>query len=137
MEYELTIALIKESTFDKPFVQARCKGSLSLGDLVSSENVGLMDMIKSRSFSENPINIFGLIEPCKKQAISRYKSGNKKSDFYKSYPIDDIKDRLYDLSDELGINGMNIVIDKLKRHNYSINQVRDQDGNDYVATLME
>jgi hypothetical protein len=104
MEYELTIALIKESTFDKPFVQARCKGSLSLGDLISSENVGLMDMIKSRSFSENPITIFGLIEPCKKQAISRYKSGNKKSDFYKSYPIDDIKDRLYDLSDELGIS---------------------------------
>jgi len=42
-----------------------------------------------------------------------------------------------ELSDELGINGMNIAIDKLKKHNYSISAIRDQDGNDILATLME
>ena len=106
MEYKVTIALIKESTFDKPFVHVKCNASLALGDLISSENFGAMEMTQAKLSEENlsPINIFGLMGPCKKQAISRYKSGNKRSDFYKSYPIDDIKDRLYDLSDELGIS---------------------------------
>ena len=39
------------------------------------------------------------------------------------------------LSNELGINGMNIAINKLKQHNYVLNEVSDQDGNDIIATL--
>lgn len=42
-----------------------------------------------------------------------------------------------EVSEELGINGMNTVIDKLKGHNYNLNEVYDQDGNDIIATLIE
>jgi FkbM family methyltransferase len=40
-----------------------------------------------------------------------------------------------DLSNELGVNGMNSVINKLKMHNYSISDINDSDGNDYIAVL--
>jgi len=36
---------------------------------------------------------------------------------------------------ELGINGMNNSINKLKEYNYSINEINDCDGNDIIATL--
>jgi FkbM family methyltransferase len=39
-------------------------------------------------------------------------------------------------SDDLGINGMNKCIDKLKHHNYEINDISDSDGNDIIATLI-
>jgi FkbM family methyltransferase len=40
-------------------------------------------------------------------------------------------------SDELGINGLNTVISKLKEYNYTINDIIDNDGNDIIATLNE
>ncbi|NDA89330.1 MAG: hypothetical protein EBY20_00215 [Alphaproteobacteria bacterium] len=40
-----------------------------------------------------------------------------------------------DLSNELGMNCVNSVINKLKMHSYSINEINDSDGNDYVAVL--
>lgn len=101
-EYKYAIALIKESTFDKPFIHVKCDCSLSLGDLISDNHRGLMDITQGQ-LSENPISIFGLMDPCKKQALSRYNRGNKSRDFYQTFPIDDIRDRLYDLSDELGV----------------------------------
>jgi FkbM family methyltransferase len=36
---------------------------------------------------------------------------------------------------DLGINGMNKCINKLKEHNYVINELIDNDGNDILATL--
>ena len=40
-----------------------------------------------------------------------------------------------DLADTLGEDGMKLSIDKLKKYNYTINEVSDKDGNDIVATL--
>jgi FkbM family methyltransferase len=42
-----------------------------------------------------------------------------------------------DLHNELGINGMNIAINKLINYNYNINDIYDDDGNDIIATLKE
>lgn len=39
-----------------------------------------------------------------------------------------------ELSNELGINGMNNSIDKLKKHNYTIENIKDRSGNDIIAT---
>lgn len=36
---------------------------------------------------------------------------------------------------DLGINGMNNTIDKLQKHNYTLRDVLDEDGNDIIATL--
>jgi FkbM family methyltransferase len=36
---------------------------------------------------------------------------------------------------ELGINGMNTAINKLKEYNYVLNDINDKDGNDIIATL--
>jgi FkbM family methyltransferase len=40
-----------------------------------------------------------------------------------------------DKANELGINGMNNAINKLKEHNYIINDIHDKDGNDIIAIL--
>jgi FkbM family methyltransferase len=40
-----------------------------------------------------------------------------------------------DKANELGINGMNNAINKLKEHNYIINDILDKDGNDIIAIL--
>jgi FkbM family methyltransferase len=40
-----------------------------------------------------------------------------------------------EIAHELGINGMNNAIDKLKRYNYTLYEIRDSDGNDIIATL--
>jgi FkbM family methyltransferase len=45
--------------------------------------------------------------------------------------IEYFKEKAY----ELGINGMNIAINKLLQHNYTINDINDTDGNDIIATL--
>ena len=39
-----------------------------------------------------------------------------------------------ELSNELGVNGMNTSIEKLKGHNYSIHEIKDRSGNDIIAT---
>jgi FkbM family methyltransferase len=41
-----------------------------------------------------------------------------------------------DMANELGINGMNFVMNKLKNHNYTINEITDKDGRDIIATLI-
>jgi hypothetical protein len=38
-------------------------------------------------------------------------------------------------NNELGINGMNNAINKLKQYNYIINDIVDNDGDDIIATL--
>jgi len=40
-----------------------------------------------------------------------------------------------ELANELGINGLNIALDKLRKHNYIISEISDEDGNDILATL--
>lgn len=40
-----------------------------------------------------------------------------------------------DLSNELGINGVNNALNKLKKHNYSFFKITDNDGHDILATL--
>ena len=40
-----------------------------------------------------------------------------------------------DKADELGVNGMNNAINKLKEYNYVLNDINDKDGNDSIATL--
>jgi FkbM family methyltransferase len=42
-----------------------------------------------------------------------------------------------DLSNDLGLNGMNNAINKLKNHKYIINEIRDNDGDDIIATLIQ
>jgi len=41
-----------------------------------------------------------------------------------------------DIANELGINGMNFVMNKLKNNNYIINEISDKDGDDIIATLI-
>ena len=36
--------------------------------------------------------------------------------------------------DNLGINGMNMVVDKLNKYNYILRDIHDSDGNDIIAT---
>jgi len=40
-----------------------------------------------------------------------------------------------ELANELGVNGLNIALDKLRNHNYIISEIRDEDGDDILATL--
>ena len=40
-----------------------------------------------------------------------------------------------DLSNELGINGLNAVLNKLKQYNYTIKEINDSDGHDFIASL--
>ena len=40
-----------------------------------------------------------------------------------------------DKADELGVNGMNNAINKLKEYNYVLNDINVKDGNDIIATL--
>ena len=40
-----------------------------------------------------------------------------------------------EIAHELGVNGINNTIEKLKRYNYTLIEVRDSDGHDYIATL--
>jgi len=42
-----------------------------------------------------------------------------------------------ELSENLGNAGMNFAINKLKEHNYTINDIRDKSGNDIIATLIQ
>ena len=41
-----------------------------------------------------------------------------------------------EIAHELGVNGINNTIEKLKRYNYTLIEVRDSDGHDYIATLI-
>jgi FkbM family methyltransferase len=41
-----------------------------------------------------------------------------------------------ELSNELGINGMNAAINKLTENNYIMNGINDEDGNDIIARLV-
>ena len=42
-----------------------------------------------------------------------------------------------ELSENLGNAGMNLVINKLKEHNYTINDICDNSGDDIIATLIQ
>jgi FkbM family methyltransferase len=40
-----------------------------------------------------------------------------------------------EIAHELGVNGVNSAINKLKKYNYTINEIQDSDGHDMIATL--
>ena len=40
-----------------------------------------------------------------------------------------------EISNELGIAGINATVEKLKNNNYVISEISDSDGNDYIAKL--
>jgi len=40
-----------------------------------------------------------------------------------------------ELANELGVNGLNIALDKLRNHSYIISEISDEDGDDILATL--
>jgi len=40
-----------------------------------------------------------------------------------------------DKANELGLNGLTVVVDKLKSHNYSMSEIADSDGHDILAVL--
>ncbi len=39
------------------------------------------------------------------------------------------------IANQLGTNGYNLIIDKLKKYNYQISEINDSDGNDILAIL--
>ena len=52
------------------------------------------------------------------------------------FPVESFTRYNENLSNELGINGFNNAINKLKQHNYNITDINDEDGSDVIATLI-
>jgi len=67
--------------------------------------------------------------------LSKYKIDNIRFETW-GFPIDCFTKYHNELSNELGINGMNNSILKLKQHNYTIDYISDEDGNDFIASLI-
>jgi hypothetical protein len=103
IEYLLKVALVKERSFDNPFVHARVEGKQ--GDFNGVAEVSYMDLTISS------LSIYTLLNQCKEQILSKSKRKNTENSFYEDFPIEDIKDRLLDLSDEFGIES---IVSKMK-----------------------
>lgn len=67
--------------------------------------------------------------------LSKYKINNIRFETW-GFPIDCFTKYHNELSNELGINGMNNSINKLKQYNYTLNYINDEDGNDIIASLV-
>lgn len=101
IEYLLKVCLIKEGTFDDPFVHARLYGSL-VHEFKSSDDYSMPEL-RYMKLSENSLTIYGLLDQCKFEILNRNKRKNTAKSFYEDFPIEEIKDRLLDLSDEFGM----------------------------------
>jgi hypothetical protein len=99
IEYQMKVLLVKEGTFDKPFVRAEVKGNQVHEDGYSS-----MSELNYMELSENSLSIYELLDMCERQILSKNKRERTSKSFYDEFPIEDIKDRLTDLEDEFGIN---------------------------------
>lgn len=66
--------------------------------------------------------------------LSKYKINNIRFERW-GFPIDCFTKYHNEYSNELGINGMNNSINKLKQYNYTLNYINDEDGNDIIASL--
>jgi hypothetical protein len=104
IEYLIKVILVKEGTFDKPFVHAKVEGNkVHEGGLIKSGDSSMSELTYME-LSENSLSIYGLLDTCEKQILLKNKRERTSKSFYDEFPIEDIKDRLTDLEDEFGIN---------------------------------
>jgi len=104
IEYQIKVLLVKEGTFDKPFVHAKVEGNqVHEGGLIKSGDSSV-SQLTYMELSENSLSIYGLLDTCEKQILLKNKRERTSKYFYDEFPIEDIKDRLTDLEDEFGIN---------------------------------
>jgi hypothetical protein len=104
IEYQIKVLLVKEGTFDKPFVHAKVEGNkVHEGGLIKSGDSSMSELTYME-LSENSLSIYGLLDTCEKQILLKNKRERTSKSFYDEFPIEDIKDRLTDLEDEFGIN---------------------------------
>jgi hypothetical protein len=104
IEYLLKVILVKEGTFDKPFVHAKVEGNqVHEGGIIKSGNSSVSELTYMQ-LSEDSLSIYGLLDMCEKQILLKNKRERTSKSFYDEFPIEDIKDRLTDLEDEFGIN---------------------------------
>jgi hypothetical protein len=104
IEYKMKVILVKEGTFDKPFVHAKVEGNqVHEGGLIKSGDSSMSELTYME-LSENSLSIYGLLDMCEKQILLKNKRERTSKSFYDEFPIEDIKDRLTDLEDEFGIN---------------------------------
>ena len=104
IEYLLKVGLIKEGSFDTPFVHAKVGADQVVvneffggrGDYVTLE-------ISHMELTENSLSIYGLLDQCKQKIQDKNSRKNTEKSFYEEFPVEDIKDRLLDLSDEFGM----------------------------------
>jgi hypothetical protein len=104
IEYLMKVILVKEGTFDKPFVHAKVEGNkVHEGGIIKSGNSSVSELTYMQ-LSEDSLSIYGLLDTCEKQILLKNKRERTSKSFYDEFPIEDIKDRLTDLEDEFGIN---------------------------------
>lgn len=104
IEYLMKVILVKEGTFDKPFVHAKVQGDqVHEGGLIKSGNSSVSELTYMQ-LSEDSLTIYGLLDTCERQILSKNKREKTENSFYEDFPIGEIKDRLTDLEDEFGIN---------------------------------
>uniref|UniRef100_A0A6C0KK08 Methyltransferase FkbM domain-containing protein n=1 Tax=viral metagenome TaxID=1070528 RepID=A0A6C0KK08_9ZZZZ len=101
--------------------------SITFDKICSNHNITNIDylQIDTEGFDSEIIQMIDL----SKYKINkiRFESWYFKTECYTTY--------YEEKSVDLGINGMNKCINKLKQHNYVINNIIDSDGNDIIATL--
>ena len=102
--------------------------SITFDDICKNHNITNIEylQIDTEGFDSEIIKIIDL---------NKYKINKIRFEKWK-IPVDCFTNYNYKLANELGINGMNNAITKLINHNYSINEIFDEDGNDIIATLM-
>lgn len=104
IEYLMKVILVKEGTFDKPFVHAKVQGDqVHEGGLIKSGNSSVSELTYMQ-LSEDSLSIYVLLDTCERQILSKNKREKTENSFYEDFPIGEIKDRLTDLEDEFGIN---------------------------------
>jgi FkbM family methyltransferase len=101
--------------------------SITFDKICSIHNITNIDylQIDTEGFDSEIIQMINL----SKYKINkiRFEKWNFKSECFTNY--------YEEKADDLGINGLNKCINKLKEYNYVINDITDNDGNDVLATL--
>jgi len=112
IEYLLKVLLVKEGSFDKPFVHAVVGADqLVVNEFFGGHDVNVRFEIIQMELTENSLRIYELLDKCKLEILKINKRKNTENSFYEDFPIEDIEDRLLDLSDEFG---MACVTSKMK-----------------------
>jgi hypothetical protein len=104
IEYLLKVLLVKEGSFDKPFVHAVVGADqVVVNEFFGGRDDYFMFEISHMELKENSLRIYELLDQCKQQIQDKNSRKKTESSFYEDYPIEDIKDRLLDLTDEFGM----------------------------------